>query len=1347
MQESRANSAACGRRGRVFVIVRWSLAIASLVLVVRQSGAGAESLSAAINGPNDSGICGVAAAPLSACKADADNNLEVRANGCGPSVYVDKRNAGPFNTITIDAGATLCFPDEPSTMTVSTILVNGLLQIGQKTHPIGTNDPLKPPITLNFVGSRPNGCAAGTNCPGFSKGIQVQAAGSLQIYGLKGVPPSGLNWTYLLQPAGPPKDYGQGTGVTVPVGADGADTLRLVDDVTQGTGRWQTGDWIAVGGTSFSPFDTEIVRILSIVSKPSDNPTGSDITLAGGSRLVHYHFGSQAPEPAATYPSSASYNDGPLQNYGVDERAPVALLTRNIKLTSTIANTDPANLHWGGEMRFLGGLVGAPIFKEVSIQGVEIEKFGKDQLGSYPIHFHIDGDASKATTLVDSNSIHHSYDKCATVHSTRNLTISNTVCVRAVGHLFYEEIGDEQNITFANNLGIGAMSNSFDINGNSKFSRTTLIKDYWWTGDNLASEIDYDGFNIPDLDATSNPTHGSCTSFLANGALGGYVPPLAAGGCPSASPVYIEPASGFWVTNPGTKLTGNIIDGCQGVGVGYWYVPPPLPSTNQYLKVGTFRNNRVSACFDGLFGEGAYSLSSSSLLHPTVDGTSATRNLLAQFDGLTASRIRDRGVWMRDQWFVVNNGRFATSRDSASLLTAGGIDGATPGDWMLVENSVLEGISQNNVDRFGPCALPDTTFSGQTAMTGCIDVTPTQTGTPHSGEEIGKGYPDPNWNTFGYLIYDGPARLIHDRFVNFKKSPALTNADAAALTAWAKAHFLTDIDGNKKPWVYEGDAAFGWFQSNQSSYPTLANSSQLSFVNTDLRHQIYTELVNLGKDPSNPSSGFGDGDKNTAVIDLDGTLAGFDAADAANNVSQRFDGAHPISLNGLIINASSNSVDECLAEGAQDTVLENRPTALMSPSSMATLEVQMLYPPCNGSQYPGCTAKPIAPPGLQKQAITFTKDAEDSAFVPAHDAMTLTSRNALGVWEPKVTSGLSYTVTTAIDTADKGNAAGIAKVLELGVVDAYKPNISSMNPFYVRIGLCYASANGKPANKSAFTIARGYHSYGGGTVGAGPDDLELRAYYNKLSNLYVDSSGNHQVCDNLVGNTLLPGGVPINLQCPSNPVPGTCPFNWPGVGNTLGCPANGITLASAGCPTGTTMVTDNRGQAACLYPTDTLVSADSLSDITNSDGTYNKSPDESGRTGLDKFYYDASTGWLFLYVAQQNLNAEGPSPLANCKDQATPDPSCPNNANGETYYVCPPEGCRGYVITVTDPDYSPGPSTCPDPYAAGLGAPEPPALYHLTLTGTNGMTSVVRNPIAGAFPHYAASSATAPVCQ
>ncbi len=175
-------------------------------------------------------------------------------------------------------------------------------------------------------------------------------------------------------------------------------------------------------------------------------------------------------------------------------------------LTSTIAGTDAANIHWGAETKELMG------FKEVSIQGVEMQKFGKDQLGSYPIHFHMDGNVSGATTLVDSNSIDHSYNKCVTVHSTQNLTIANTVCVRAVGHLFYEEIGDEKGITFQNNLGMGAMSNSFDINKTNKLSRDDLVKKYWWTGDYLTNNvispdyIGYDGFNIPDMDATSNPT-------------------------------------------------------------------------------------------------------------------------------------------------------------------------------------------------------------------------------------------------------------------------------------------------------------------------------------------------------------------------------------------------------------------------------------------------------------------------------------------------------------------------------------------------------------------------------------------------------------------------------------------------------------------------------------------------------------------------------------------------------------------------------------------------------------------------------------------------------------------------
>ena len=46
------------------------------------------------------------------------------------------------------------------------------------------------------------------------------------------------------------------------------------------------------------------------------------------------------------------------------------------------------------------------------------------------------------------------------------------------------------------------------------------------------------------------------------------------------------------------------------------------------------------------------------------------------------------------------------NRDNATLVTAGGFDGASPGDWGLVRDSTFVGISTNNVDRFGPCPYP-----------------------------------------------------------------------------------------------------------------------------------------------------------------------------------------------------------------------------------------------------------------------------------------------------------------------------------------------------------------------------------------------------------------------------------------------------------------------------------------------------------------------------------------------------------------------------------------------------------------------------------------------------------------
>ncbi|MCE9624327.1 MAG: hypothetical protein K8R69_02565, partial [Deltaproteobacteria bacterium] len=776
------------------------------------------------------------------------------------------------------------------------------------------------------------------------------------------------------------------SGALAPVPAGGSSTIHLSKDVTKGPGAWQKGDWISIATTGFNPVETEIVQIADL--KP-DNLGGTQVTLS--QPLGHYHFG--GPDPGD--PSLETFNECSGFNYGVDERAEVGLLSRNIKLTAKIESAKN-DLHWGGEMRFL------PDFKEVSVQGVEFEKFGKDQLASYPIHFHMAGDVSAKKPLINANSIHHSYNKCVTLHMTDNVTVENNVCVRVVGHMFYEEMGYESGIRFLHNLGLGAMSNYFDVSAGENQTRDEKIKNLWWAGDHLGQKNSpdyngYDGFNIPDTGNQSGPVRGVCASPVANegGLIIGLNPntPEHKGNCKSDE-IYFEAASGFWIIHPGTVLVGNSIGGCQDVGRGYWYVPPKnrpnagVPAdltTLSQKELGEFKNNRVHGCYSGLYAEPEFNMLSEQLF-PRKDGVPNGKNVLAVFDGLTSTRNRDRGVWLRPIWFVLTHGRFATNRNSVSLVSSGGLDGNAPGVWALLEDSVIVGLSQNNVDRWGPCPTnaPD--------LYDCVHPGKVGVSAPNSA----KGFPSPYYNLSGYMIYDGPVRIFRDRFVNF-------NADVTRQLTLADADFLdkyTSFPHGNFPNKYEGDAALGWFQNNQSAYPTGTVSRELSWDNVDLRHQIYTEKVNLGD--------FQDGDRNTAILDKDGTLTGFHVVDADGN---EVPGAEPISLNNLEFNHASNSVDECLSEGQQDNQVEGRPTSLISAGHYATLEFQGLFP------------SPL-PKDPIKQLMTFEKDQLE---FDEHPEMKLTSRNGLGVWEPKVASGYGYTVgaSTCTRKPDCADQAGI----------------------------------------------------------------------------------------------------------------------------------------------------------------------------------------------------------------------------------------------------------------------------------------------------------------------------------
>jgi len=1324
--------------------------------------------------------------PLSSCVSPSGNAhqpVRIGSGKCAGTAYYVDQTFVDLGNITIEKKATLSFPNSGNlSLQTDNIFIEGALQVGSASCPIGSGTGSSSnTVTIQLTGTRPAVLPAVPDCTNrdgtpshFDKGILVCPGGTLNMYGAKGVPPNGVNWTTLLDPAGDPARFGTGKGLGAPVTELDARAIHVTDNVINATSGWKQGDWIAISTTSYSPFETEIVQL---AADPQVDSVNGGYLLTLVQPLQYYHFGGLAPSSADTTDPSCKNSAGTLlpaffcdqaaKNFGVDERAEVGSLTRSIKLTAstlpfwmannaysangaiqvrigsqvyqfttssggTSGTNQPAtwpsvkgetvcdngtgsgctggalwtnagkfDQAWGGETRVLHH------FAAANIQGVELAGYGKDVLGGYPIHFHQDG-VLTTSPLVDSNSIHHSYNKCITVHSTTTLNVTNNVCVRADGHLFYEEIGDEDNITFQGNLGLGATSSNFGI------SPASAIPQYWWKGDNLAYSLGYDGLNVPDVDSQKNPSHGSCMKPNGNGGEDlinavGY--PKEVTECTDKE-LYTEPASGFWIVNPSTKIIGNSIGGCQGVGIGYWYVPPPsgrLPFT----PVGTFLNNNAHACYDGFFGEAFNTWTGQ--LHPLQVGQPGdqTNALIATFNGLTATRNRYLGAWIRPDWFVFNNARLATNRDDISIVTAGGADGSAPGVWSLLANSVVMGIGQNNIDRFGPCPDINPAYPAGGGKRGCIDQTPA------AFDQIGLGYPDPTFNFNGFFIYDGPPRIENNHFVNFNVdiTPHLTNADNT---------FLTNYNTSHPGFVYEGDAALGWFKNNQSAYPATTTTEGLLFTNVDFRHQIFTDKVNLGN--------FDDGDKNTVIVDRDGSLTGFAVVDP--NTNALIPGEFPISLNNLPFNVASNAVDECHATGAQNAALEGRPTSLISPGQVGTLEYQALWPEEGFKVIP-----PGNVPALNEkyeQWIAFTKDTIDypTLYPTTHWSMDLHGRNNNGVWEPKVQNGYGYTISVPkmID-AHKTNQdiAGIAKVVDLGLTDAHISPTQNNHTFYVRVSLVYKGVKGPPAK---LKVTRGFRSWGSPTGTLNPP------FFNDALGQYWMQTR----CWNLDTQQ------PLYKDCPGKG------FKLP-------------TIVS--------------GKATCDTPTDPnlMIKLETVVDRTDPLRTKelcvyqpfeltNAGSDMSKVTpGSDSYYYN--NGILTFYVRQDDLNAEGQSPVGECLtptkqagcntacttfQNPAPDCSCsnfnpcPDVANGEAYYACPVEGCVDYRVKVEDPSYQPAAIDCTDNPALCTSAypMDPPAGENLLTFDTNPLPAqpfdrLEQNSAQG-LPHAVPAGGATPTC-
>lgn len=223
-----------------------------------------------------------------------------------------------------------------------------------------------------------------------AKVLGVMDGGVLELHGEKRV-----GWTRL--------------AATAAAGATQLQLERAVD--------WRAGDHLVIASTDLEPRQAEEVLVTAV--------QGTTVTVSPALRNTHF---------------------GVSQNFGgrpLEERAEVGLLSRNIVIRGDDAS----------ETAGFGGHIMATAQGILHVEGVELTRMGqKKVLARYPMHWHVEG-ATSGQYFKDS-SIWHTFNRCVTVHGTRNVTVSGNVCYDNIGHSFFLEDGAETGNLFEDNLAV-----------------------------------------------------------------------------------------------------------------------------------------------------------------------------------------------------------------------------------------------------------------------------------------------------------------------------------------------------------------------------------------------------------------------------------------------------------------------------------------------------------------------------------------------------------------------------------------------------------------------------------------------------------------------------------------------------------------------------------------------------------------------------------------------------------------------------------------------------------------------------------------------------------------------------
>nr|XP_018889589.3 cell surface hyaluronidase isoform X2 [Gorilla gorilla gorilla] len=415
---------------------------------------------------------------------------------------------------------------------------------------------------------------------------------------------------------------------------------------------------------------------------------------------------------------------------GVDMRAEVGILTRNIVIQGEVEDSCYAEnqCQFFDYDTFGGHIMIMKNFTSVHLSYVELKHMGQQQMGRYPVHFHLCGDVDykggyRHATFVDGLSIHHSFSRCITVHGTNGLLIKDTIGFDTLGHCFFLEDGIEQRNTLFHNLGL-------------------LTKP---------------GTLLP-----TDRNNSMCTT-MRDKVFGNYIP-VPATDCMAVST--------FWIAHPNNNLINNAAAGSQDAGIWYLFHKEPTGESSglqllakpELTPLGIFYNNRVHSNFKaGLFIDKGVKTTNSSAADPReylcLDNSARFRphqdanpekpRVAALIDRLIAFKNNDNGAWVRGGDIIVQNSAFA---DNGIGLTFAS-DGSFPSDEgssQEVSESLFVGESRNYGFQGG---------QNKYVGTGGIDQKPRTL---------------PRNRTFpirGFQIYDGPIHLTRSTFKKYVPTP------------------------------------------------------------------------------------------------------------------------------------------------------------------------------------------------------------------------------------------------------------------------------------------------------------------------------------------------------------------------------------------------------------------------------------------------------------------------------------------------------------------------------------------------------------------------------------------------